>query len=380
MAKTTSVVVIGGSAAGIGVCHGLLQQLSDIKITLISPSTEYYYNIAAPRFLTKSGLIPEDKYILSIPDVFGKYPSGSFEFIQGKATDIDLSNKRVSVNATSVEYDCLVIASGSTTPASVGKDSFQAPFKAPVDGDLRPAIQRTQSAIQNAKSIIIGGAGPVGVEFAGEVAEAFGDEDRKEVTLVSGTDNVLPGLMSSAQDAARDLLRGTGITLKTSCLIEQAGYDDAAQKWVVTLAGGETLEADLYISATGTIPNNQFIPASLLNQQGWVGVNEYLQVVNDQGVESKVYALGDITAHDDRLLLRVAPQVAAVVANIKRDITGNGGLSTYLPEEQWNAMLVPIGRSTGTGVIGKWRVWGFLVSFLKGKDFMIGKAASAIQG
>ncbi|RJE27027.1 AMID-like mitochondrial oxidoreductase [Aspergillus sclerotialis] len=380
---TTSIVVIGGSYAGIGVSHGLLQQLPNIKVTLINPSTDLSYNIASPRFLTKPDLIPEERYIFSIPDAFKKYSTDSFQFVHGKAKEINLENKLVSVEGSTedIKYDYLVIASGSTTPASIGKESFPAPFKAPIDGDVRDAIKKTHSAIGVSKSIIIGGAGPVGVEFAGELVEVFGGDAKKEITLISGTEKPLASLMNSAQDAAAQILRDKGVTLKTSAQIEKAEYDDTAKQWTVTLAGGETLKADLYISAMGTIPNNNFIPSSLLDKEGWVGVDKHLRALNDKGdAESNVYALGDISSHKDRLLLRVPPQIATVVANLKHDITGDGGLRVYLPEEEWMAMLVPIGRSTGTGVIGNWRVWGFLVSFMKGRDFLIGKAPSLVQG
>lgn len=382
--KTTSIVVIGGSYAGIGVSHELLkQQLPNTKVTLINPTPELYYNIAAPRLITKPNLIPEEKYIYSIPDAFQKYPADAFQFVQGKAVAIDLETKLVSIESPTAEpvmYDYLVIASGSTTPATMGRESFQAPFKALVGGDLRGCIERTHAAIRDAKTIVIGGAGPVGVEFAGELVEAFAGEEKKEVTLISGAEKPLPGLTLSVQDAAAQVLREKGVTLKTSCLVESAEYDSDAKQWTVTVAGGETLTADLYISAMGTIPNNGFIPPSLLNGQGWVDVDRHLRAMNGQAVEPNVYALGDIAAHEERLLLRVPSQVSATVTNLKHDITGDGELKAYLPEEEWKAMLVPIGKSTGTGFIGSWRVWGFLVSFMKGRDFMVGKAPSLVGG
>lgn len=396
---TTTIVVIGGSYAGLGVSHQLLQnqqlleqqqqQPKDIKVILINPSNEFCYNVASPRFLTKANLIPEEKYIYSIPDAFKKYPAESFQFIQGKASHLDLENRNVSVQkagdkpAEDVKYDYLVIASGSTTPATVGRESYPAPFKAPVEleGDLRGGISRTQDAIRDAKSILIGGAGPVGVEFAGELVDAFGGEAKKEITMVFAEEKPLAGIKEGAQDAAAQLLRDKGVTLKASCLIESAEYDESARKWSVTLKGGESLTADLYVSAMGTIPNNEFIPAELLDGNGWARVDKHLHALNGQGdVVPNVYALGDISSHQEKLLMRVPSQITAVSSNLKRDITGSGELTAYLPEHELNAMLVPIGKSTGTGVIAGWRVWGFLVSFLKGRDFMVGKAASFVAG
>ena len=56
-----SVVVIGGSHAGLAVSHKLLRQTTRAKITLINPSDEYYFNIAAPRFLVKHESLPQSK-------------------------------------------------------------------------------------------------------------------------------------------------------------------------------------------------------------------------------------------------------------------------------------------------------------------------------
>ncbi|GIJ92394.1 hypothetical protein Asppvi_011376 [Aspergillus pseudoviridinutans] len=386
MASTTSrVVVIGGSNAGIGVCHGLLQQIPDISVTLVNPSKEYYFNLAAPRFLAKSGLLPSSKYIYSITDVFSKYPCDRFRFLQGKATAIDLKGQYVCVdNLTSspLPYDYLVIASGSTTPAAVGRESFPAPFKVPLEGDLSAAIQRTQAAVDSAKTIIIGGAGPTGVEFAGEIAEAYGhDGAQKKITLVSGTDTVLAGLTPGVQDAAARLLRSKGVDLKTSSRVRKAEYNLKTKQWVVTLSAGEVLTADLFISAMGSVPNNDFIPQSLLNQEGWVDVDEHLRAKAPQrGAVPNVYALGDITSFTDRLLLRIKPQVKTVVANLKKDLTGEGSVSVYRPGDQIRVMVIPVGRYTGTGLLGNWKMCGFMVSFFKGRDFLTSKAASFIEG
>lgn len=393
---SSNVVVIGGSYAGIGVCHGLLQKNSDRKITvtLINPSTEFYFNIAAPRIVAKSDLIPPEKYTYSIREVFKKYPAGSFRFVHGKASSIDLQEQNVHVHVHHDEttedtekeeliaYDHLVIASGSTTPSTVGQNSFAAPFKAPIDGDLAAAVSRTQQAIRDAKTIAIGGGGPVGVEFAGEIAEAYeSDATKKSITLISGTARLLPSLPASAQDAAEQILQHKGINLQLGQLINRAeSAPDGG--WTVQLSDGTTLTVDLFISAMGTLPNSAFIPESLRDESGWVTVDEHQRVLNRQGqAEPRVYALGDITSYPDRLLLRVQPQIPIVVANVQRAVEErHTALSSYSPAAQWNMMVVPVGRWTGTGAIGGWRLCGWLVSLAKGRDFFIGKATSFIRG
>lgn len=74
MSKCISVIVIGGSHAGLAVSQKLLRQTRKAAITLINPSDEYYFNIAAPRFLVMPNSLPSSKYIYSIPDAFRDYP------------------------------------------------------------------------------------------------------------------------------------------------------------------------------------------------------------------------------------------------------------------------------------------------------------------
>lgn len=53
------------------------------------------------------------------------------------------------------------------------------------------------------------------------------------------------------------------------------------QSGTVTLADGQTLEADLIFATAGTTPNSQLVAAqapSALDARGYVKVNEYLQV------------------------------------------------------------------------------------------------------
>jgi hypothetical protein len=42
-----SVIVIGASHAGLAFSHKLLRQVLNATLTLINPSDEYYFNIAA---------------------------------------------------------------------------------------------------------------------------------------------------------------------------------------------------------------------------------------------------------------------------------------------------------------------------------------------
>ncbi|KAL2010676.1 hypothetical protein VTN00DRAFT_6483 [Thermoascus crustaceus] len=386
MASKVTVIVIGGSNAGIGVSHGLLKQIPTAKVILVNPSKDYYFNLASPRVIAKPDAFAFDKYLLPIADTFKQYPTESFEFVQGRVTAIDAERKTVTIersapsSSSRVSYDYLVIASGSTTPATLGQGSVKIPFKPNGAGDLRETIQEAQKTIADAKSIVIGGAGPVGVEFAGELAEALADKADTSITLISASEQVLPGLKKRAGKRAEKLLKAKGVKLLTGRKVEKAEQDYVSKKWTVTLEGGETITADVYVSATGVIPNNRFIPNVFLDQDGWVQVDERLHVLASivDGNKCPVYAVGDITSHPYRYLSRISDQVPVVVANLKAEIMGQQKRATYQSSDKL-MVIVPVGKSGGTGQLGSWVVLSFLAAFFKGRDFLVSKASSFIR-
>ncbi|KAA8647932.1 hypothetical protein EYZ11_013362 [Aspergillus tanneri] len=286
MSKRVSVIILGGSHAGLAVSHKLLRQTPRAAVTLINPSDEYYFNIAAPRFLVKPESLPPSKYIHSIPDTFRKYPAGAFT-VKGLVIKIDYSTKSVSVatsagstkdTAALFVFDYPVIASGSTTPATLGQAGVKLPFKATAFEDTRNAIHEAQETLKSARRTVIGGAGPLGVEIAGELVEAAGS---KKVTLVSRTKVFLDGATEPVQKTVLSLLRRMDINVLTKVTVNNAQYETDTQTWKVKLSTRRIVTADAYIAITGTIPNNEFIPKSLLNSEGWVNVDRQLRVMED---------------------------------------------------------------------------------------------------
>ncbi|KAJ5939432.1 FAD-dependent pyridine nucleotide-disulfide oxidoreductase [Penicillium verhagenii] len=378
MSRTT-VVIIGASHSGLGVANGLLKTDSDkVKVILINPSDKVYFNIAAPRILAKPQFFKPNQYLLAIEQSFSKYPKESFEFIKGTAASINTASKSVELASqqSPISYDYLVIASGSTTSSSI--EGELAPFKPMNEHDLETSISSIQKAISSANSVIIGGAGPVGVEFAGELAEAFKDKKDASITLVSASKRVLPMLKEKASLSAETTLVGKGVKIVNSTKVKSAVRSASGNQtgWAVNLDNGEQLQADLYISTTGTLPNNQFIPAEFLSTDGWVAVDENLRVAKGS-TDGRIFALGDITTQPLRTAIKVADQVPVVVSNLKVAILGKGKVATYDPNGSL-MMIVPIGESTGTGQMFGWKPWGMMVSMVKGKDFFVSKAAGML--
>ncbi|OGM48775.1 hypothetical protein ABOM_003005 [Aspergillus bombycis] len=382
MASKPTVIIIGGSFAGLGVAKSLLKEVPSVKVTLINPSEKAFFNIAAPRIFANPDSFAPDQYLIDIKDTFKKYQSSTFEFVQGSATAIDPTAKTVSVSATNVtlHYDILVIASGSTTASAIGKDSASVLFKSANTNDIESMIRSGQEEIASARTFLIIGGGPVGVEFAGELADTLQSRTGAKVTLVTQSDRLLSGLKEAASTTARRLLEDRNISVHTQRKVLRVAQDSITKEWTATFDGGDEITVDLCISTTGALPNNSFIPAEFLSENGWVRVNDAFKVQSgtNQTVDS-VYAVGDITTYTDRLASKIREQVPIVTAHIKADIMGSGPRPRYAANGSL-MMLVPAGRSGGTGQLFGWVPWSWLVSMIKGKDYFISQAASFLGG
>ncbi|CAI7599019.1 unnamed protein product [Penicillium glandicola] len=373
------IVVIGGSFAGLHIAHSVLRDVPDAKVVLINPSTSFFWCIAAPRIVAKPEAFRSEQYLLPIKDAFASYRPDAFEFLPGVATAIDTAAKSVSVipnegEPKTLSYDYLVIASGSTTSATTGSlTGTSIPFKQSNHNDMEQLMKSAQEHIAGAKEIVIGGAGPIGVELAGELAEALeqsGNADKVSITIVSATDRVLPMLKSSASSAARKILEQKKVKIVTSKRVVgvETPADDSSN-WTVSLEGGDKLSADLYIPTT----------AQFLDQDGWVTVNNEMRVQSTDGSTLPIFAAGDITNNSMRLSFKAIEQAQVAAANLKAAIVGGTAIKTYEQGESI-MMVVPVGEAGGTGQIFGFVPFSFMVKLIKGKHYFIDKAAGVLAG
>jgi NADH dehydrogenase FAD-containing subunit len=185
--KRKSIVIVGGSYAGVGTAHRVLKQAArapragPFKVTLVSRDTHMYWNIAAPRALIP-GQLADDEIFRSVTEGFAQYPAEEFEFVLGSATGVDTDGKTLQVekaDGTALElgYDYLVVATGA-------RSMLGSPFKSLGSTEsTKEGLRALQERIKKAKTIVVGGAGPTGTEVAGELADEYGKD--KTVTLVS---------------------------------------------------------------------------------------------------------------------------------------------------------------------------------------------------
>ncbi|MGA7106864.1 MAG: dihydrolipoyl dehydrogenase [Terracidiphilus sp.] len=141
------------------------------------------------------------------------------------------------------------------------------------------------------KSLIVVGAGAVGVEFA-SIFKSYGSE----VTIVEFLPRIMPPEDEDISKELTRLFKKRGIDVNTSCKVEKVEKTEAGVKVTWTTANGKTVEkeAEKVLVAVGRAPRTEGVGIEKTRielDRGFVKVNEAQETA-----EPGVYAIGDIVA------------------------------------------------------------------------------------
>jgi dihydrolipoamide dehydrogenase len=147
------------------------------------------------------------------------------------------------------------------------------------------------SVPQVPKSLIVIGAGAVGVEFA-SIYRSYGTE----VTIVEFLPRIMPPEDEEISKELARLFKKRGIDVNTSCKVEKVEKTQAGVKVTWTTSAGKTVEkeAEKVLVAVGRAPRTDGVgieKTKIEVERGFVQVNEAQQTA-----EPGIYAIGDIVA------------------------------------------------------------------------------------
>ncbi|KAI0467512.1 FAD/NAD(P)-binding domain-containing protein [Xylaria cf. heliscus] len=395
------IVILGGSYGGVSTAHYILKHavpnLPDSKsyqVVLVSTSSQAMCRPAAPRALISDAMFTQDKLFVSIPKAFSQYPAGSFVFEQGTATALDHETRTVSIHLAQgddsgntelkITYHALVIATGASTPSPLLGFTRD-------ETALKSSWAAFRKTLPQAKHIVVAGGGASGVEVAGELGEYLNgragwlssalSDPKVRITLLSGSPRILPYLRPAIAQTAETYLAKVGVRIVhnarvTTAAPAAAGAEEVAASATLTLDNGESLQADLYIPATGAVPNTKFVSDVLRCPDGRVNTSaSTLRVV---GAGDRVYAIGDASSAARPAVHNILAAVPVLCANIKRDLLLAAGESAQaagedreFKEDTRETQLVPIGKSKGVGAAMGMKIPGFLVWLIKGRDYWL---------
>jgi dihydrolipoamide dehydrogenase len=222
------------------------------------------------------------------------------ESFEGWATIQGANSMNVALNSGENEelrFKNLVIATGASTRLIPGAELSEriVTYEEQIMEDKLPA------------SVIIAGAGAIGVEFAYIMRNYDVD-----VTMVEYLDRILPLEDPEISAELSKAFKKLGVKIMTSTGVDAIVDDGESVAVVVTPADGaqETLKAERVLQAIGFQPRVEGYGLENLgvelNEAGGVAINDKMQTN-----VSNIYAVGDVTA---KLMLAHVAEAMGVVA------------------------------------------------------------------
>ncbi|KLP07347.1 uncharacterized protein FFB20_15762 [Fusarium fujikuroi] len=372
---TKTVVILGAGWAGLPLAHKLLKhtlpKVPDLKVILVSPNSHFFWNVAATRGIIPDA-IPDEQLFLPVKPGFDQYSSENFEFLLGKADGVDAASNTVHAISNEntrreIRYDELVIATGSRLASDL-------PLK-PVGThqETISAWKQLQTQVGGSKSIVIAGGGATGTEVAGELAARYGSS--KNITLVISGEQPLGGAIDSVRASISRDLETLGVKLIYNARVTEAKKSERGQGTEVHLSNGSTLTTDLYLPLHGIKLNTSFVPPSFLDSGGSIKLDEKMRVMGTKNI----WGIGDVGNIDPKQLTITDNQIIHLATALDATLTGKGDIKPYRPATK-KMIFVSLGKKYATGQIGNWKLFSFMVSYVKGRKLFVDTAEGYVGG
>ncbi|MFE4758199.1 FAD-dependent oxidoreductase [Streptomyces mirabilis] len=347
------VVVVGGGYGGSAAAK-FLDGVADV--VLVEPKEAFFHAVGALR----AAVDPE-----FLPRIFFPY-------------DKLLTNGRVVRDrAVRVEPGRVTLASGEELAADyiVLATGSGYPFPAKVDVDDTAAAQdkyrQAQVNLDAAEHVLLLGAGPVGLEFAGEIRHVWPE---KKVVIVDPVADILSEYDPELREEVRRQLAELNIQLVLGSPLKENPPTETGEwgTFHVSTVSDVDVTADIWFRCFGVVPQTGYLAGALADARkpnGQVAVAETLQVKG----QDTVFALGDITdVAEPKQASAASRHVEVVAGNIKALIEGGSELAAYQPGPA--AIILPLGPAGGAAQLPGMGIAGpDITSQYKGADLLTGR-------
>ncbi|MEU4240258.1 NAD(P)/FAD-dependent oxidoreductase [Actinoplanes sp. NPDC026619] len=369
------VVVVGAGFGGLFATKTLRRVPA--RVTLINPTN---YHLFEPLlYQVATGILSEGEVAPPIREIFKAHDNLDVQL--GWVTDVDLVAREVLVSGFDgrerrVPYDSLIIAAGAQN-SYFGNEAFaeHAPSLKNID-DALEVRSRIFHAFEMAEiaddederrrwlTFAIVGAGPTGVELAGQIAELaqralkgqyhHADLGQTRIVLMDAVDRVLPAFDPELSASALKTLKKLKVEVRLGTRV--VDVDEAG----VTVAGGERVEAYTKIWAAGVkAPSLATRLAAATgapaDRAGRIVVEPDLTVPG----HPEIFVVGDMAAQNLPGVAQVAMQGGRYAAQvIKGRLAGKPVTKPFTYFDKGN--MATISRFSAVANVGKLHLSGLL--------------------
>jgi NADH dehydrogenase len=378
VASHPRVVIVGAGFGGLAAARALRHV--DVDVTLVDRNN---YHLFQPLlYQVASGLLDPSAIASPVRTIMRRVRN--VDVLRAEVTHVDVDDQRVITSAATLDYDFLVIASGSVTnffgsdearEHSIGlKDLGEAlALRSRLLNSFERAVLTTDEvARRRLLTFAVVGAGPTGVEYSGAVAELINhvlpkdyrriDFAEVSVVLIEAGERILATFAPRlSRLAARSLGRkGVRIILGQSV----RGVDENG----LVLSGGDRIDAGTVVWTAGVRAAKMLdLDGAAIARDGRIKVTPSLNLAG----HPEVFVIGDAAAVEQggAVLPMLAPVAIQGGTHVGRAIAARvAGKEVGAFHYRDKGTMATVGRGAAVAQIGPlhinglvgWFIWVFV--------------------
>jgi NADH dehydrogenase len=372
------VLIIGSGFGGLFAAKALRR--APVEVTIVARTSHHLFQPLLYQVAT--GILSEGEIAPATREILRRQHNA--QVLLGEVTDIDVTARTVTATAPTatytVDYDSLIVAAGATQ-SYFGHDEFaeHAPGMKSIDDALElrgrifgafelAELETDPAAVERWLTFVVVGAGPTGVEMAGQIAELAHrtlpgdfrriDPRKARILLLDGASAVLPSFGDRlSTQALRQLHRlGIEVELKTTVV----GVDETGIEVVDASGNHRRIDAMTKIWAAGVAasPLGPLLARAAGAQTDRAGRVEVEPDCTLPG-HPEVFVVGDLMALENLPgVAQVAIQSGQHAAGqITRQLRGQPSGQPFRYHDKGS--MATISRFSAVASIGRLRLAGF---------------------